>query len=33
LAWEGLILIDSARRDRPHRGEVLVAAPFYVLGE
>ncbi len=33
LSWDGLILIDSARRDHPHEGEVLVAAPFYIMSE
>jgi len=31
LSWEGLVLIDSARRDAPHRGEILIASPFYVF--
>lgn len=33
LAWDGLILVDSANRELPHGGEVLIAAPTYVLGE
>jgi hypothetical protein len=30
LAWEGLILIDSARRNA-HQGEVWLASPYYVF--
>jgi len=32
LVWDGLLLIDSANRETSHRGEVLIAAPSYVLG-
>jgi hypothetical protein len=31
LAWDGLILVDSANRETPHGGEVLIAAPHYVV--
>lgn len=31
LTWDGLILVDSATREIAHRGEVLLAAPTYVL--
>jgi hypothetical protein len=33
LSWEGLVLIDSARRDSPHSGELLIASPSYVFAE
>ncbi len=33
LSWEGLVLIDSAHRDAPVPGELLIAAPYYVFGE
>jgi hypothetical protein len=31
LVWDGLILVDSANRENAHKGEVLIAAPIYVL--
>ena len=33
LAWDALILIDSADRNAPHHGEVRLTAPFYSFGE
>jgi hypothetical protein len=30
IAWEGLLLIDSVRRDTPHQGMLRVASPMYV---
>jgi len=31
LRWDSLLLIDSANKAAPKSGEVLVAAPYYVL--
>jgi hypothetical protein len=31
LAWEALILIDSARQKEAHQGTLRVASPFYVF--
>ncbi len=31
LTWDALILVDSANREVAHTGEVLIAAPVYVL--
>ncbi len=31
LAWDGLVLIDSAHREKEHRGTVFLAAPHYQM--
>lgn len=31
LTWDALILVDSANREVAHTGEVLIAAPVYVV--
>lgn len=31
LAWEGLLLIDSAHRESRHEGNVRLASPFYLF--
>jgi hypothetical protein len=31
MAWEALLLIDSARQGEAHRGTLRIASPFYVL--
>ncbi len=31
LTWEALLVIDSASRETPHGGHLLITAPFYLL--